>query len=129
MSREVRSYNDLIAWQKGIAFVTQVYASTRAFPPEERYGLTSQIRRAAVSIPSNIAEGHGRMTRGEYLHFLGTARGSLFEVRTHIHIAKELKFLNDEESDKLLESATELGKLINGIIKGLSGSQSPTPSP
>jgi four helix bundle protein len=96
MSREVRSYNDLIAWQKGISFVTQIYACTSTFPREEMYGLTSQLRRAAVSIPSNIAEGHGRMTTGEYLHFLGNARGSLFEVRTQIHIAKELKFLNDE---------------------------------
>jgi four helix bundle protein len=85
---KVKSYTDLIAWQKAIALVTSIYAATRTFPKEEIYGLTSQMRRAAVSIPSNIAEGQGRGSTNEFIHFLGTAKGSLFELQTQVHSQK-----------------------------------------
>ncbi len=83
---------DLVAWQKAIAFVKLVYKATADFPPEERYGLTSQMRGSAVSVPSNIAEGQGRSTPGEFRQFLGQARGSLYELETQIVIATDLGF-------------------------------------
>src|SRR5512140_3384974 len=88
------SYRDLVVWQKAIQFVTHIYRVTSTFPDNERYGLVSQLRRAAVSIPSNIAEGQGRLTEGEFRQFLGHARGSLLEVETQLFIAQELSFLN-----------------------------------
>lgn len=83
----VRSYRDLIAWQKSIDFVTEIYRCTRTFPKEETYGLMSQLRRAAVSVPSNIAEGHARLTTGEFRQFLGQSLGSLTEIESQIQIA------------------------------------------
>src|SRR5580658_1736641 len=88
-----RSYRDLVVWQKGIRLTVLVYELSKAFPREEVYGLTSQIRRAAVSVPSNIAEGAGRLKTTEYRHFLGIARASNFELQTHLIIAKELGFV------------------------------------
>lgn len=87
---EIRSYRDLVVWQKGMDLVEGVYRVTKAFPKDEVYGLTSQIRRAVVSIPSNIAEGQSRMTSGEFIHFLGIARGSLAELETQIILAQRL---------------------------------------
>jgi four helix bundle protein len=87
---QIKSYQELIAWQKAMELVTEIYAMTGQFPGHEIYGLTSQLRRAAVSIPSNIAEGHGRATRGEYIQFLGQACGSLCEVQTQLFIAHRL---------------------------------------
>ena len=89
---EVQSYQDLIAWQKAMVMVTEVYELTKVFPTDERFGLTSQIRRAAVSVPSNIAEGQARNSTGEFVQFLGIARGSLAEVATQLLIARNLKF-------------------------------------
>lgn len=85
-----RSYKDLVAWQKAMDLVTATYRSTTTFPKEEQFGLTSQLRRAAVSIPSNIAEGQGRLSEKEFRHFLGLARGSLMEVETQFQIAQNL---------------------------------------
>src|SRR5512138_1747723 len=87
------SYRDLIAWQKAVRFVVLIYQITALFPKDERFGLISQLRRAAVSIASNIAEGRGRLTPGEFRQMLGNARGSLLEVETQLHIAAELDFL------------------------------------
>ena len=89
----LQSYKELVVWQKGIEFVAEIYRSTRAFPKEELYGLTNQLRRAAVSIPSNIAEGQGRLSRGEFKQFLGHARGSLFEVESQLIMARMLGYL------------------------------------
>jgi four helix bundle protein len=89
----VRCYRDLIAWQRSIELVSEIYLSTKSFPVNERFGLTAQIRRAAVSIPSNIAEGQGRCTTGEFRQFLGHARGSLLEVETQIFISANLGYL------------------------------------
>jgi four helix bundle protein len=90
------SYRELIAWQKAIDVVAEVYRLTKNFPKDEMYGLTNQIRRAAVSVPSNIAEGQGRLSRGEFRHFLGQARGSVFELQTQITIAERLEYLPRE---------------------------------
>ncbi len=92
----VRSYRDLVAWQKSMALVTDVYRCTRGFPTSEIYGLTAQLRRAAVSVPSNIAEGQGRSSTGEFRQFLGHARGSLLEVETQILIAQNLGYIRPE---------------------------------
>jgi len=116
----VQSYQDLIAWKKSMALVTEVYLRTRGFPAAEVYGLTAQLRRAAVSIPSNIAEGHGRRSTGEFKQFLGHARGSLAEVETQVLIARDLCYLNLDQSEKLLHSAAEVGRIINGLLGSLN---------
>jgi four helix bundle protein len=90
------------------------------FPKEEIYGLTSQIRRAAVSIPCNIAEGQGRLTRGEFKQFLGHARGSLLELQTQITIAKRLTFLDEASTLSLMKSSTEIQRMLNGLLESLS---------
>src|SRR5437868_11804438 len=110
-----RSYRELIAWQKGMRFVTEVYAVTQRFPREERYGLTNQLRRAEVSVPSNIAEGQARYSQKEFHHFLSQARGSLAEIETQLLIARELKYLEPAEADDLLATANKLGRVLNGL--------------
>ncbi len=114
------SYKDLQVWQKAVEFVKTVYSITKKFPEDEKFGLVNQMRRAAVSIASNIAEGKARNTDKEFLNFLYIARGSAAEVETQIFIAKGLEFI-DEKTYK--EAATEcegVGKLINGMIKAVS---------
>jgi four helix bundle protein len=114
---KVRHFKDLIVWQKSMAFVVNVYRVTRDFPKEEIYGLTSQIRRAAVSIPSNIAEGQARRTTGEFLQFLGHARGSLAEVETQLLISKELGYLADPQT--LITQLSEISRILAGLISSL----------
>ena len=92
-SEEISSHNDLVVWQKSVELVTEIYKATSTFPQEETFGLTSQMSRSAVSIPSNIAEGQGRATKGEFVRFLANARGSLFELKTQVHIAGSLGIL------------------------------------
>ena len=106
----VRSYRDLVAWKKAIELVTEIYRSTESFPRHETYGLTGQLRRAAVSVPSNIAEGQGRFSRGEFKQFLGHARGSLFELDSQILIARNLGYLDDESANVLLGRNPRGGK-------------------
>jgi four helix bundle protein len=108
------SYRDLIAWQKAMVLVREIYCATQGFPKEERYGLMSQLRRAAVSVPSNIAEGQARYSRREFHHFLNNARGSLAEVETQIMLANDLGHLKD--ADTLLLKTSELGRILNGLI-------------
>ena len=115
-----RSYKDLVVWQKAMEFVTEIYRETAEFPRDERYGLTSQVRRAAVSVPSNIAEGQGRLSENEFRHFLGLARGSLMEVETQLKIAGNLGYLQQVPSQELLKSTGEVGKILNGLIASLS---------
>lgn len=114
-----KSYRDLIAWQKGIGLVAEVYRVTRAFPKEEQYGLTSQLRRAAVSVPSNIAEGQGRKSNGEFRRFLHNAAGSLMEVETQLTIAGVLQFMAQPQVDELLARTSELGRILNGLINSM----------
>ena len=115
----LQSYKELVAWQKGIEFVAEIYKSTRDFPKEELYGLTNQLRRAAVSIPSNIAEGQGRLTRGEFKQFLGHARGSLFEVESQLVMARMLDYLPTSDAEALLKRVEELGRILNGLLNSL----------
>jgi four helix bundle protein len=110
------SYRDLIAWQKAKSVTLDVYRCTRRFPRDEVYGLSSQMRRAAVSVPSNIAEGKGRYSRKEFVQFLYHARGSLLELQTQLSIARDLDYI-DLAAFKSLESQTEeLGRILNGLI-------------
>jgi four helix bundle protein len=122
MNMPVQSYRQLIAWQKAMDFVAAVYKATRLFPKEEMYGLTSQLRRAAVSIPSNIAEGQGRQTTGEFRQFLGHARGSLLETETQILLSERLEYLNHKAAEVLIGQAAELGRILNGLINSLEKS-------
>ncbi len=113
------SYKDLIAWQKAIAFVTEIYRLTTRFPNHEMYGLTSQLRRAAVSIPSNIAEGQGRNTKGEFRQFVGQARGSPLEIETQLLIANNLGYLSKAEAENLLAGCGEVFRIVNGLLRSL----------
>jgi four helix bundle protein len=113
-----QDFRNLIAWQKAIDFVTEVYRATRSFPNEEKFGLASQLRRAAVSIPSNIAEGQGRLSRGEFRQFLGQAKGSICEVETQLIIAQNLGYLTEPEP--LLEMLHEVARLLNGLLNSLT---------
>jgi four helix bundle protein len=110
------SYRDLIAWQKAMDLVEEIYKTTRGFPRDEIYGLTSQLRRAVVSVPSNIAEGQGRLTPGEFRQFLGHARGSLLETETQISLAGRLHYIPPEEMSRLLKLSGEVGRILNGLI-------------
>ena len=112
-------YQDLIAWQKPRRLATEIYRVTESFPKTEIYGLTSQLRRAAVSIPSNIAEGQGRLTKGEFCHFLGMARGSLLEIETQLAIAFDLRFVGEIEHMRLQEMAEEVCRILNGLIDSM----------
>jgi len=115
-----RSYKDLVAWQKSMGLVTTTYRATAGFPRDELFGLTSQLRRAAVSIPSNIAEGQGRLSEKEFRYFLGQARGSLMEVKTQLLIAENLGYLQKEQTSSLLQSCVEVGRILNGLLASVS---------
>ena len=113
-------YRDLIVWQRAMDFVERIYEATKEFPREEIYGLTSQLRRAAVSIPSNIAEGQGRNSQKEFAQFLAIAYGSLREAETQILIGGRLSYLKQLQVDNLMELAGEIGRLLNGLSNSLS---------
>lgn len=112
-------YKDLIVWQKAKALAANVYRITESFPKCETYGLTSQARRAAVSVVSNIAEGQGRLTVGEFEHFLGMSRGSLLELETQLAIAVDLHYLTSERLKQLETESREILRLLNGLINSL----------
>ena len=116
---EIRSHRDLIVWQKAMDLVTAVYRSTEDFPKTELYGLTSQIRRSAASIPANIAEGQGRRLAGEFMQFLANARGSLLELDTHLEIALRLGMLSKESHSTTMEQLIEVRKLLNGLMRSI----------
>jgi len=117
-----KSYRDLVVWQKGIQLTTLIYKLTKSFPREEIYGLTSQTRRAAVSIPSNIAEGAGRLNTPEYRQFLGVARASNFELQTQLVIARELEFGDVDQIDFVEGLSHEVGKMLFATIATLNDS-------
>ncbi len=114
-----RSYKDLIAWQKAMELVVEIYKATENFPRAELYGMTSQLRRAAVSVPSNIAEGQARFTTKEFRKFLSDARGSLAEIETQLTISQMLHFLPRDESLRLLGLAGEVGRVLNGLLSSI----------
>lgn len=113
------SYKQLEVWQKSVGLAVDVYRATRRLPIEERFGLISQSRRAATSVPANIAEGWGRGSRKEYIQFLFVARGSLMELETDLFIAGELAFLTDRELEQLNAKITDVGKMLNRLIQAL----------
>ena len=113
-----RDYKDLIVWQKAIDLVVEIYTVTKTFPKEELYGLTSQLRRCAVSVPSNIAEGQGRLTRGEFRQFLGHAKGSLGEMETQLIIADRLGYPKGSQTH--LGQLAEVARLLNGLLNSLT---------
>lgn len=119
-NKKVSSFKDLKIWQKAITLTEQVYKSTKAFPEDEKYGLSMQLRRASVSIASNISEGFGRYYTKDYQRFLFIAVGSCNEVYTQITIASRLNYLNDLTSDQLLKNCDEISKMIRGLIKKLN---------
>ncbi len=115
----LKNYRDLQVWQKSIEWVEAIYNVSKNFPQDERFGLTSQVRRAAVSVATNIAEGAERTSTGEFLQFLGIARGSLAEVETLLILAERLGFLRTEQRDTLLAQASEIGKMLVGLQRSL----------
>lgn len=114
-----RSYKDLIAWQKSMDLVVWIYQITKAFPSAEMYGLTSQLRRSAISIPSNIAEGQGRNSVKEFQHFLSISYGSLQETETQIMIACRLQYIDASQEKEAMDRCSEGGRLINGLANSL----------
>ena len=120
----IRAYTDLVVWQKAMALAANVYRCSRELPKEERYGITQQLRRAAVSVPSNIAEGHGRMSNGDFVRFLAIARGSLRETETLFQLCVTLAFLSDDQVADALSLADEISRMLAVIIRKL-GRKSP----
>src|SRR3989304_5705291 len=116
----LRSYRELTTWQKSMALAERTYSSTRTFPADERFGLTSQMRRAAASIPANIAEGQARRTTGEFLQALGIARGSLAELETFVDLSQRLGLLEKANADSLLSDCAEINKMLAALMKSLS---------
>ena len=115
------SYKDLIAWQKGMQLVVAIYDATDGFPSHEQFGLTSQLRRAAVSVPSNIAEGKAHFSNRDFVRFLRHARGSLAEIETQVLIAQQRQYLHLETATHLTQQLDELGRILSGLINSLKG--------
>ena len=115
----LQSYRELIVWQKSLALTETIYRLSSQLPKEETYGLRSQLTRAAVSIPANIAEGQARHGTGEFLHFLGVARGSLAELETLLILCGNLKRFPKENVESTLTDCAEVGKLLTGLVKSL----------
>lgn len=112
-------YRDLVVWQKAMDFVTNIYRSTEQFPKSELFALSNQLRRAVVSVPSNIAEGQGRASDKEFGHHLSIAYGSLMEAETQLQIASNLGYIDEAEVEQLLAGAAEIGRMINGLSKSI----------
>jgi len=121
----VQRYRDLILWRKAPDLVEAVYASTRGWPKDEAYGLTSQVRRAAVSIPANVAEGQGRNRKRAFLRFLAIANGSLLERETHLFIAHRLGYIAQDVRDQLLDQTAAIGRVQQGLVRRLRASIEP----
>ena len=114
-----KSYRELIVWQKAMVLARQTYTVSQGLPKTEAYGLLTQMRRAAVSVPSNIAEGHGRLTDSQFRHFMGNARGSLYELPTQLELTGDLGYLDKKLVNDLMEMGCEVARLINGLISVL----------
>ena len=119
MEGKINTYKDLIVWQKSILLVTDVYALTKTFPADERFGITSQLNRAVISVSANIAEGWGRELSKNYLQFLRISRGSLMEVETIILISKNLNYITENEFQEINKKIEEVSKILQGLIKGV----------
>ncbi|HGY55478.1 MAG TPA: four helix bundle protein [Caldithrix abyssi] len=115
----MKTYRDLLIWQKSMALVSEVYKLTKSFPNEEMFGLSAQLRKASVSVPSNIAEGYGRNSTKDYVRFLHIAIGSLYEIQTQIEIAFELKYLPSEDFTRLDKLMKEIERMISSLLRKL----------
>jgi len=124
----IKSYRDLRVWQGGMRVAEECYRLTRQFPKEELYGMTSQIRRASASVPANIAEGHDRDTRGEYVQFLRVAQGSLKELETHLLLAQRVGLSSTSLVDPVLDNCDNLGKMLRALIRSLQSATRETKS-
>ena len=119
----IHSYRDLRVWQQAMSLAEACYRITRQFPKEELYGITSQIRRAAASVPANIAEGQGRENRGDYIQFLRVAQGSLKELETHLILSHRVKLTTVEDVEPLLAQCEAVGKMLRALIRSLQSSR------
>ena len=119
MAQSIKTYRDLIVWQKAMALVTVMYCITKQFPKTESFGLISQIQRCAVSIPSNIAEGYGRHSTGDYIRFLQIAMGSLCELQTQLEISRNLEYITEEIFDENYEASREIERMLSSLIAKL----------
>ncbi len=117
--KRIGSYRELLVWQKSMDLVVKSYELAKRLPPNETYGLSSQIQRAAVSVPANIAEGYGRHHRGDYLHHVSIANGSLKELETHFLIAQRLSYLREDQIEPALHLASEVGRMLRALAQGL----------
>lgn len=115
----IKSYRDLMVWEKAMILVTEVYSVTKSFPKEELYGLVSQIRKSAISIPSNIAEGYGRNSTNDYIRFLQIASGSLYELQTQLEISLNLEYLPRGKFEKTYEQSREIERMLSSLIRKL----------
>ena len=118
----IESYRDLIVWQRSVELAEHVYLATRGYPTDERFGLTSQSRRAAVSVAANIAEGYGRGSRAAYASFLRIARGSLKELETHVMIANRLSMISADDGKAVFADCDEIGRMLNALLARLARS-------
>ncbi|WP_370305146.1 four helix bundle protein [Sinimarinibacterium flocculans] len=123
----VQSYRDLLVWQNAMRLAEQVYRLTSALPKQEQYGLTAQMQRSAVSVPSNIAEGHARNSTKDFLRFLSIARGSLAELETQVLLAARLGYITEKDTDAAIGPAAEIGKMLNGLQAKLQAKLTPDP--
>ena len=115
----IQYYRDLLVWQKAMDLCVEVHNLTLIFPKQELFGLSAQLNRSVVSVPSNIAEGHGRRTTPDFIHFLSISRGSMNEVETQLTLAMRYNYLNEKDHDALLERCGEVGRMLNGLIDAL----------
>jgi four helix bundle protein len=118
---KTRHFRDPQVWQRSMTLARDVYAATQLFPKTEMFGLTGQLRRAAVSVPSDIAEGHGRLSDKAFAVFVGNARGSLFELETQLELACDLGFIEREQSERLVVEVNEIARMLNGLLSKLAG--------
>lgn len=116
MGTTIKSYKDLQVWNKAMDLTTMVYDALKTFPPKEEYGLSSQMRRSSVSIPSNIAEGYGRNSTLDYCRFLQIALGSAYELETQVELARRLDYVDNDTANKLATQLTEVGRMLNSLI-------------
>ena len=124
MIESFRSYRDLAVWKRAMKLTREIYGLTKTFPSDERFGLTNQIRRAAVSIPSNLAEGHARAGAAEFGRFISISMGSVAELETQLILARELTYADAEVVEKALEELDEIGKMLRGLAKAIQSRRS-----
>ena len=120
MATTFKSYRDLEVWQKSMKLAKRIYEITQGFPTEERFGLTNQLRRASVSVPSNLAEGHARFGAGEFARFISISMGSVAEIETQVLLSTDLGYLKHEVSNEILGDLETIGKMLRGLAKAIS---------